>query len=59
MTDIKEGKGESVVKKQTCRESYLGEAAVVIRRTRYDTGGLIYCQRQPSGQRILERDSGL
>jgi hypothetical protein len=51
--------GRSLVKKQTCCESYLGEAANVIRRTRYDAGGLIYCQRQPSGQRFLERDSGL
>jgi cell fate regulator YaaT (PSP1 superfamily) len=58
MTDIKEGKGGSLVRKETCCKAYLGEAANVIRRTRYDAGGLIYCQCQPSGQRILEQDSG-
>jgi hypothetical protein len=58
MTDIKEGRGERLVKKQMCCESYLGEAANVIRHTCYDAGGLIYCQCQPSGQRILDRDSG-
>jgi hypothetical protein len=29
-------------------------AANVIRRTRYNAGGLIYCQRQSSGQRPRE-----
>jgi hypothetical protein len=39
-------------KETTVLQVTLWEAANVIRRTRYDAGGLIYCQRQSSGQRF-------